>query len=152
MSLDTLSIQAIRSISLRHLTVAWQKLGPAGQLRRLDDFNSGHRSHDPQRIVVWTVKEQGGVRKFSPTFKGAHIIEAFGQRVYFEMIASETLRKFILSGLEDCAASRAAIYMILEAPDTNGQPIECERLLLPFGEGGEVKHIFAAIEPSSRNV
>jgi len=129
----------------------WRKLdASARSLPSFDDFDPGDRSHDPQRIVVWSVKEKKGGRTFAPTYKGAHILEAFGRRVYLEMIASQALRDLIMSGLEDCAESRQAIYMIIEAPDEAGEVIQCERLLLPFGNGGaSVSHIFAAIEVSS---
>lgn len=148
--LGTLPVQAVKSISLRHLAMTWRKLqSAAAELPRFESFQPGERSHDLNRTVLWRVKERDGVRSFAPAFKGAHIIEAFGQRVYLDLIASQALRDIITSGLEDCAASVSPVYMTIESPDPNNHPIECERLLLPFGEGSAVRHIFAAIEISS---
>jgi len=147
--LGMLSVQAVKSISLRHLAMTWRRLRSDSGLPNFDDFQPGERSHDLNRTVLWRVKERDSVRSFAPAFKGAHILEAFGQRVFLEMIASQELRDIITSGLESCAESCNAIYMTIEAPDPENRPIECERLLLPFGEGRIAKYIFAAIEVSS---
>jgi hypothetical protein len=79
-----------------------------------------------------------------------HLIEAFGQRVFLEHVVSLELRAIILSGLETCARLQSAVYMIIESADDDGNPIECERLLLPFAsDGPQTSHILAALDVSS---
>ena len=57
-----------------------------------------------------------------------------------------SLKAFTLDAANECAEGGHAIFTVLTTKDSNGQGIDCERLLLPFGEGEKVKQIVASLQ------
>ena len=57
-----------------------------------------------------------------------------------------SLKAFTLDAANECAESGHAIFTVLTTTDSNGQGIDCERLLLPFGEGQQVRQIVASLQ------
>jgi hypothetical protein len=45
-----------------------------------------------------------------------------------------------------CATTGCAVYTIFRTKDPQGRPIDCERLLLPLGQGGKVERIVASLQ------
>jgi hypothetical protein len=146
MQFDLIPLQAVKSISQRNLVVHWQALYAKQGLPRFDDFTPGERAHDPRRVLVWAVEHSNGERNYRHVYRGDYAVEAFGP-VVRPAEAPQPLRDIILAGLDECATSGSIIYMTIRAPDPSGNAIDCERLLLPFGEGGpEVTHILSSLE------
>jgi len=83
-------------------------------------------------------------------FQGNHVAVAFRQRWEDRNMAEmipEFLRAPALEAASFCVEEQRAVYMIYTALDAEGQRIDCERLLLPFGsaEGG-VRQLLASME------
>jgi hypothetical protein len=55
------------------------------------------------------------------------------------------LKTFSLDGANECAASGCAIYTVFATFDAKGR-VDCERLLLPLGEGSTVQQIVASLQ------
>jgi hypothetical protein len=62
-----------------------------------------------------------------------------------DQVVPETLRTISLEGAEECATSGCAVYAIITTI-TNGHQVDCERLLLPFGEADVVQHFVASLQ------
>lgn len=56
------------------------------------------------------------------------------------------LKSFSIEGANECAASGCAIYTVLTTLDARGHRVDCERLLLPLGEGSTVQQIVASLQ------
>jgi hypothetical protein len=56
------------------------------------------------------------------------------------------LKSMSVDGANECAASGCAIYTIFATFDANGHRVDCERLLLPLGEGSTVQQIVASLQ------
>lgn len=146
MQFDPIAVDAVKSISQRNLVLHWQALHARNGLPRFADFSPGDRAHDPGRLHIWAVNGDDGTRSYRHLYRGAYAVEAFGSQVRPEE-APQPLRDIILGGLDECAASGSIIYMSLRSPDPSGKPIDCERLLLPFGDGSAaVTHILSSLQ------
>ena len=55
-------------------------------------------------------------------------------------------RGFALHTANACAAAGRAVYTIFRTSDGQGRNIDCERLLLPLGQGGKVEQIVASLQ------
>jgi hypothetical protein len=146
MQFDLIPLQAVKSISQRNLVTHWQALHAKQGLPRFEDFTPGERAHDPRRVLVWAVDRGNGGRTYRHVYRGDYAVEAFGP-VVRPTEAPQPLRDIILAGLDECATSGNIIYMSITTPDPSGNAINCERLLLPFGDGGgEVTHVLSSLE------
>ena len=146
MSFDAISVQSVKSISQRNLAVHWQSLHAKLGLPRFADFSPGNRAHDPRQMLVWTVDQSEGRRRYRHLYGGAYVFEAFGADASVDSVPRR-LRDVFEQGLDTCRALRSIIYMAIATSDPSGQRVECERLLLPFGNGGgDVTHILASLQ------
>lgn len=146
MRFDAVPVQAVKSISQRNLALHWQSLHARFGLPRFADFSPGDRAHDPRRLLVWTVGERDGQRDYRQLYRGDYAAEAFGAAMHPDE-APEPLRTLIRAGLDECATAASMIFMSISAPDPSGNRIDCERLLLPFGNGGtSVTQILSSLQ------
>ncbi len=146
MQFDIIPVHAVKSISQRNLAVHWQSLHAKLGMPRFADFSPGNRAHDPRQMLVWTVDEQNGERRYRHLYGGAYVFEAFGPDASVASVP-ERLREPFEAGLDACVTSASIIYMSIATSDPSGHRIECERLLLPFRNGGEtVSHILASLQ------
>jgi hypothetical protein len=146
MHFDIVPVHAVKSISQRNLAVHWQSLHAKLGMPRFADFSPGNRAHDPRQMLVWTVDEQNGERRYRHLYGGSYVFEAFGPDATVASVP-ERLRAPFEAGLDACVTSASIIYMSIATSDPSGCRIECERLLLPFRSDGEaVSHILASLQ------
>ena len=152
------SIADVKSIAQRALVLHWSRAAAGRALPNLEDFQPPSRGHDPNLMVIWRVDYSADGPEFRAMFQGDHIAVAFRQRWEGRSMAEmipESLRAAALDGARFCVEQRLAVYMVYTALDADGQRVDCERLLLPFGlPDGSVKQLLASMEIISvtRNV
>jgi hypothetical protein len=133
------SIQSIKSISQRALTLYWSRLARGRSFPSIAEFDPGPRLHDPKQLVIWTIDDAFGQRRFRAL--GTNVAEVFTSswagRTMDEVVPAP-LKSMSMDGANECAASGCAIYTIFATFDANGHRVDCERLLLPLGEGSTV--------------
>jgi hypothetical protein len=150
MNFDNGTVDSIRSISQRGLAAYWARLALTKQgLPPFDLFEPGPGVHDPKHIAVWKVEAGGGQLDFRALYRGSFIDEAVvddwvGKTL--AEVAPPTLRSPIIDASAHCASSGCAIYTVLRTCDGAGLPLDLERLLLPFGQGGRVQVIVASLQ------
>lgn len=54
--------------------------------------------------------------------------------------------QYALDIANECAESGCAVFSIISTADVDGNRIDCERLLLPFGNGVEIDQIVASMQ------
>lgn len=146
MQVELIPVQAIKSISQRSLALHWLRLHAKLGLPQFTDFSPGDRTHDPRQMLVWTIDEQAGERRYRPLYSGSYVFEAFGAGATLASVPASLLTIF-KSGMDACVASASIIYMTIATSDPAGHPVECERLLLPFANGGtKVAHVLASLQ------
>ena len=147
MRFETIPVQAVKSMSQRNLAIHWRTLHARRGLPRFADFSPGDRAHDPRQILLWRIDEQGSTRSYRPLYGGDYVFEAFGPEASVPDSVPGSLRDAFWAGLDACAASADIVYMSIATSDSSGHRIECERLLLPFGNGGaKVTHMLASLQ------
>jgi hypothetical protein len=152
------SIADVKSIAQRALVLHWSRAAAGRPLPDFEDFQPPSRGHDPNLMVIWRVDESVDGPEFRALFQGDHVAVAFRQRWegrnMAEMIPG-SLRAPALDGARFCVEERLAVYMVYTTLDADGQRVDGERLLLPFGSpDGSVKQLLASMEVISvtRNV
>ena len=149
MKFQTATAERVNSISQRALLMYWQRLAAARPLPALAEFSPSGRTYDPKQLVIWQVEHHGGKRRFRALHHGAHVAEVFGQswagRTMDEVVP-EFGRAFALHSTEACALAGRPVYTIFRTRDAEGRSIDCERLLLPLGQGGAVQQIVASLQ------
>jgi hypothetical protein len=145
MRFDAISVQAVKAQSQRNLALHWQALHARFGLPSFTDFAPGDRAHDPRSLLVWTIDQQNGERTYRHLYGGDYVFEAFGADATIEAVP-DRLRDIFKSGLDECVASAAIVYMSIATFDPADHRVDCERLLLPFGSDGDVTHILASLQ------
>ena len=142
-------VKAIKSISQRALSLYWHRLASGRKFPAIQEFLPGSRLHDLKQLVYWNVESHGGRRRFRAVYRGGNVAEVFRspwEGKYMDEVVPISLKAFTLDAANECAESGHAIFTVLTTKDSNGQGIDCERLLLPFGEGEKVKQIVASLQ------
>ena len=148
-------ISSIKSISQRTLAVHWAEAAAGRPFPRFEEFRPPSRGYDPKYLIFWKVEGEAGNREFKAMYQGKFIADAFHEkwegRNLKELISGKLLDP-ALAGANACVDQGAAIYMIYTTKDATGHRIDCERLLLPFGEPKTgVRQFMASNEPISLN-
>jgi len=142
------TVHGIRSITQRGLAACWARLAKHG-LPSFDQFNPGPHVHDPKQLAVWKVEGGGTQLLFRALYRGRLLDEAFNEGwtgKTLEEVTPASLRSAIIGASSHCVSTGCAIYTVLRTQVSAGYPLDLERLLLPFGEGGRVQIIVASLQ------
>src|SRR5688572_5316847 len=151
MPFQQVSLHSIRSNNQRALATQWNTLAAANGFPAIDVFQPQAAGHNPEQIIVWDVDHAGeaGLRRFRVRTVGLRAMEAFGGSMVgktMEELVPPALRAISLDGARECAQSGCAVYEIISTVDANAHQVDCERLLLPFGDGNSVDQIVASLQ------
>jgi hypothetical protein len=151
MTFQRVSLHSIRSSNQRALATQWNTLAVASGFPAIGTFDPLSAGHSLEQIVLWDVESTGeaGGRCFRVRQVGLRAKEAFGGELVgrtMEEFVPPALRTISLNGARECAESGCAIYEIITTVDGNAHQIDCERLLLPFGQGDNVEQIVASLQ------
>ena len=150
MNFSTGSIHNIRSISQQSLAVYWQKL--CGRLQRIpsfQEFQPGDRIHDPKQLAVWKVEQAEEQPTCRALYRGRLLDDAFNNSWIGKTLPEVTplpLREKIVGASNECVRTGRPVYMVIRTYDSAEHAVDLERLLLPFGENGQVRHIVASLQ------
>jgi hypothetical protein len=149
MQFSPASIQSIKSISQRALTIYWNRLAGRRSFPSIAEFDPEPRLHDPKQLVIWAIEDAFGQRRFRALYQGTNVAEVFNSswagRTMDEVVPVP-LKSFSIDGANECAESGCAIYTVFATFDAKGHRVDCERLLLPLGEGSTVQQIVASLQ------
>lgn len=144
-------LNAIKSVSQRSLVQHWRDIGGCNGLPSFQNFAPSPDEHDPRRMMCWTIEGDGEKRSFRTLQHGKYLSEAFHidplplQQI--KAVVPEGLQKVALEGLNECAETCAPIYWVISTRDDAGRRVNCERLLLPFGEeDGKPRQIVTSLQ------
>lgn len=146
----SVSTQSIRSSNQRSLVAHWNALAVDRRFPAIAAFSPQPKDHSPEQLIVWDVEssDAGGGRRFRIRSLGQRAVETLGTTMIgktMDEVVPETLRAVSLEGAHECAATGCAIYSIITTI-ANGHQVDCERLLLPFGDGTSVQQMVAALQ------
>ncbi len=139
----------IRSVPQRWLLNYWHRLCGQKPLPLWKDLTGSELSRMTDNLLFCDVMREGDGERFLIRYKGARIIEAYGEcdGRYLDDTLPPLARETALSTYRHAIATRRPIYTVVKAQDRAGKPVDFERLLLPFSHQGEsVDSILAALE------
>jgi hypothetical protein len=115
----------------------------------IEEFDPGPRLHDRKQLVKWTIEDAFGQRRFRALYQGTNVAEVFNAswagRTMDEVVPVP-LKSMSIDGANEWAACGCAIHTVFATFDANGHRVDCERLLLPLGEGSTVHQIVASLQ------
>jgi hypothetical protein len=152
----TAGINAIKSTSQRAVVQHWREIATGRLLPSIEQFAPPKQQHDPRQQMLWAVEGTGPARCFKTLTHGKFLTETFGINPLplqpLQTVVPPPLRELVEASLNACADARAPIYTVISTWDGNGGRINCERLLLPFGEEqGEPRQIATVMQLFSPN-
>ena len=141
--------QAVRSISQYGLLMYWARVARRRPFPRIDEFQPSARLHDPKQLLFWNVEESDGERIFRAIGHGQYVTESFPSKITgytMSDLAPANMREFALETANQCAISGCPVYSIIATHDVDGNRVDCERLLLPFGIDGRVAQLLVSLQ------
>ena len=140
----------IRSDSQRALAHYWDRLAAGRAFPSFTEFRPDPAVHDPKQLVVWNIEGAGRLRKFRALYQGENIADAFNTAwagKTMQEVVPMALRRPALDAAKECANTGCMVYMVLSTWDSQDNRIDCERLLLPFGEeDGKPRQIVTSLQ------
>jgi hypothetical protein len=143
----------VRSHNQQWLLARWNALravSPVALWRSLDRDELAPLS---ENLTFFDVVEHNGEARFISRFRGARIVEAFGEngdRHYLDEILPPAYRDRALSTYRQVLETNRPVYTVADVRDCNGRIVHFERLLLPFSsDGTQLDRILASLEAVS---
>jgi hypothetical protein len=127
----------------------WGRLAGRRTFPRLEEFQPEQRMHDPQQLAFWNVEDVEGGRVFRALANGRYLTEAYNLSWVgktMDEIAPAPTREWILQTARECVDSGCPMYSVMTTVDPEGQQVDCERLLLPFGRYGRVTQLVGSLQ------
>jgi hypothetical protein len=144
-------LNTIKSVSQRSLVQHWREIGGCRGLPSFERFAPPADTYDPRQMMCWTIEGDGDKRCFRTLQHGKFLSEAFHfdplplQQI--KAVVPESLQKVAFDGLNECANACAPVYWVISTRDDGGRRVNCERLLLPFGEEpGKPRQIVTSLQ------
>ncbi len=140
----SISPETIGSLSHRNLLKHYWHICTGRRFPALGDFIPNARHYDPEQLVLWEVESRCDGHVFKAMAHGQHVRSFVRERFEgrtIEDIAPPSLKQILVNTASSCAVSGRPVYSVVATQNASGQRIDLERLLLPFGIAGLVRHI-----------
>lgn len=145
------SVEVIKSASQRALAFYWDQLAAGRRFPALSELKPEPGLHDPRQLVVWNVEGEGPRQKFRAMYQGDNVAEAFNAAwagKTMDQVVPMSLRHVTLEAAKECVGSGCLVYTTFSTIDASDQRVDCERLLLPFGQNGKVEQMLGSLQLS----
>jgi hypothetical protein len=127
----------------------WARLANGRPFPRLDQFHPSARLHDPKQFIFWNVEDSKDSRIFTALGQGRYVTEGFNTVLNgrtMQSVVPTSMRQFALETANQCASTGCPIYSVIATINADGERVDCERLLLPFGFSGRVGQLLASLQ------
>lgn len=147
----------VKSIRQRDLLGCWlRQLSPPDTLPRYRDFHPDRVGDELIDMMVFHVVRGSGAPRFFIVHEGLNLARAYGadpaviEQTRFLDDAMGLQRYADVAAIyQACVAHRRPVYTVAMVKDQDGKDVAYERLLLPFGDAGEVDQIVGSYKTIS---
>lgn len=143
----------VRSIRQRDFLNHWLRLyARASSLPRITDFNPDRIEDEQPDLMYYDIRRQHGELHYYATFSGTRLIESYGFSATghdLQDMLHPTVWQHVQPIYDGCIETALPVYSAFTVIDIAGQQVAFERLLLPFGDSGDVQHMIASIKSIS---
>ena len=102
---------------------------------------------DEDECVRFRITQEGS--RLTATYGNAHVAPEARTNRFLDDAIGPYLYARVVSCYRECVRRKRPIYSITAIKDPDGKDVSYERLLLPFGNGGAVKHIVGSYKTIS---
>jgi hypothetical protein len=145
----------VKSIKQRDLLNTWLRLFARDQaLPRMDEYQPERIEDELPDLVFFTVESNEAPPRLLIESDGTRMSSAYGNTGkgrYLDEYLGARLAPIVVPVYHECIARRLPAYTIATIDDIYGRIVAYERLLLPFGGGGNVTHIIASLKTISED-
>jgi hypothetical protein len=145
----------VKSIKQRDLLNTWLRLYAREQLTpRVEEYQPARLADELQDLVYYTVDAAGLPPRLTIQSDGTRMSNAYGNTGrgrYLDEYLGARFAPVVMPVYYECIARGLPVYTIANIDDIYGRIVAYERLLLPFGEGGNVTHVIASLKTISED-
>jgi hypothetical protein len=158
MQFESANPSVIRSVKQRDLLNAWLRALGKRILPAIGDYRPDRIADELADMMGFDVAGEGDQARFVITQEGARLTATYGNehidpdkrtnRYLDDAIGPDRYAR-VVSSYRACLAHRRPTYSVSTVLDADGKDVSYERLLLPFGNAGEVEQIVGSYKAIS---
>ena len=150
MNFESLAPSAVRAIRQRDFLNTWlRSYVRRRELPALADFQPACFDEERTDLMVYDIERDGDLVRYRATFAGKRLIDSYGFSAVGHSL-QDLLAPPIWNHVEPiyraCVDRALPVYSAFTVVDVEGQQVDYERLMLPFGEGCDVRSMIASIK------
>jgi hypothetical protein len=159
MQFNSANPSVVRSVKQRDLLNAWLRArGKHRILPVLADYKPDRIADEMPDLMGYDVEGDGDEARFLITQEGARLTATYGNEHidpdkrtnrYLDDAIGPARYGRVVPSYRACLASRRPTYAVSMVQDPDGKDVSYERLLLPFGNAGEVQQIVGSYKAIS---
>lgn len=150
---DSGTPSAIKSIKQRDFLNTWLRLYARDQqVPKFTDFQPERMGEETADLVFYTIENTSSPPRIIIDSDGTRMANAYGKTgkgQYLDAYLGPKLAPVVLPIYYECIARKLPVFTISRVVDSNGRPVDYERLLLPFSDSGSVDRIIASLKTIS---
>jgi hypothetical protein len=143
----------VRSIRQRDFLNHWLRLfGRQQSLPSFVDFKPDRIEDELPDLMYYDIRREFGELRYGATFSGTRLIESYGFSATgrdLQDLLHPDVWQHVQPIYDGCIERGLPIYSAFTVIDVAGQQVAYERLVLPFGEDGQVRQMIASIKSIS---
>jgi hypothetical protein len=145
----------VKSIKQRDLLNTWLRLYAREQsMPRLEEYRPSRLEEELPDLVFIKIENAQRPPRLMIESDGARLSTAFGNSGkgrYLDEYLGARLASLVMPIYRECLMRALPVYTVSNVDDSYGRIVAYERLLLPFGDGGEVTHVIASLKTISED-
>lgn len=150
MYFESIGPSAVRAIRQRDFLNSWlRSYVRRRELPALADFQPACLDEERTDLMYYDIERDGDLIRYRATFAGKRLIDSYGFSAVGHSL-QDLLAPAIWNHVEPiyraCVEQALPVYSTFTVVDVQGQQVDYERLMLPFGEGCEVRSMIASIK------
>lgn len=150
MNFESLAPSAVRAIRQRDFLNTWlRSYVRRRELPSLADFQPACLDEERTDLMYYDIERDSDVMRYRATFAGKRLIDSYGFSAVGHSL-QDLLAPAIWAHVEPiyrvCVDRALPVYSTFTVVDIQGQQVDYERLMLPFGEGCDVRSMIASIK------
>jgi hypothetical protein len=145
----------VKSIKQRDLLNTWLRLYAREQLMpRIEEYQPERFADELPDLVFYTVDTAQAPPRLLIESDGTRMSSAYGytgKGRYLDDYLGPRLVPVVMPVYYECLRRALPVYTISSIDDIYGRIVACERLLMPFSQGGNVTHVIASLKTISED-
>jgi len=150
MNFESLGPSAVRAIRQRDFLNTWLRTYVRRrELPALADFQPACLDEERTDLMYYDIERDGEQVRYRATFAGKRLIDSYGFSAvghFLQDLLAPPIWNHVEPIYRACVDRALPVYSAFTVVDVEGQQVDYERLMLPFGEGREVRSMIASIK------